>query len=431
MGSRDSPDRSATLPVIVIGAGVVGAACGLNLRRKGFDTMIVDEGAPGHGCSFGNAGAISPGSVVPIALPGMIGQVPRWLLDPMGPLFVRWRYLPRAAPWIARWLAASSMKQVERSSDALEPLIGNAFDEYRRLLGPSRFGALLKRQGQLYVWETRKPSRSERVGHALRARHGIDFQWLAPEEIRQLEPALAPIFARGLFLPDNGQTLQPISLVEEIIAQFEAEGGTLHRSRVTDVSPHDEGSATVHLSDGREIKARGVVVAAGAWSGEFAARLGFRIPLETERGYHVVLPQSQHLARRPIMHADRSFIASPMTDGLRIAGTVEIAGVAAAPDYRRAQVLLHHAKRMFPDATDGGESMWMGCRPSLPDSIPVIGRCPTASSVVFAFGHGHLGMTGAPMTGRVVAELIAGEATAIPLSPYSPQRFGREKMRLH
>ncbi|WP_366658210.1 FAD-dependent oxidoreductase [Fodinicurvata sp. EGI_FJ10296] len=422
-GFSSAPEASPLRQIVIIGAGAVGAATALNLRRKGFETTIVDSQPPGHGCSFGNAGAISPGSVAPIALPGMFQQVPKWLIDPLGPLFVRWRYLPQAAPWLMRWVAASRMAAVDRASDGLRPLVGTAFNEYEMLLGASAFQTLFRRQGQLYVWESDTPSKSETVGHQLRARHGIECHWLRPEEIRQYEPGLAPIFARGLFLPNNGHTIQPLSLVETMIEQYLAEGGKVERGHVADIRPHDYGTVTVHLDDGRSIDAARAVLAAGAWSARIAKRLGVRIPLETERGYHVMLPHDAALVRRPIMNADRGFIVSPMSDGMRVAGTVEIAGVDAPPDYRRAQSLLHHARAMFPDLRGDESSVWMGRRPSLPDSIPVIGPCPTAPSVVFAFGHGHLGITGAAMTGRLVSEIINNEPTAIDIAPYRPERF--------
>jgi D-amino-acid dehydrogenase len=409
--------------VVVIGAGAVGTATAVNLVRMGLPVVMVDERGPGEGCSFGNAGALSPGSVAPIALPGMVAKVPQWLNDPLGPLRVRWRYLPRAAPWLARWLLASRPAQVDRSAAALGPLIGPVFDEYRRLLGDNVYGALIRREGQLYVWESTAPSRSEAVAHALRERHGVDVTWLTPGELQEMEPALAPIFARGLFLPGNGQTVQPQALVAALADAAMGDGATLLRARVVDLLPREGGGAAVRLEDGRQLDARAVVLAAGAWSNRLAARLGVRIPLETERGYHAMLPEGEGLVRRPVMHGDRSFIASPMTGGLRVAGTVEIAGLDAPADEARAKALAVQARRMFPGLGESEASLWMGCRPSIPDSLPVIGRCPGAPGVVLAFGHGHLGMTGAPMTGRLVAELLTGRPTAIDLTPYRPDRF--------
>lgn len=425
METEQGAELNTTQPrkIIIIGAGAVGAAAALNLRRKGFETAIIDPDPPGHGCSFGNAGAISPGSVVPIALPGMITQTPRWLMDPLGPLFVRWRYTLKAAPWLMRWLLASRMTQVSRSAEGLKPLIGPTFSEYERLVGSTAFHSLFRQQGQLYVWESEDPSRSELVGHELRDKHGIEFHWLQREEISQYEPALAPIFARGMFLPNNGQTVQPLKLVETIIDQFRAEGGAVEQGRVVGIHPHDDGTVSITLDDGRCVEATRVVIAAGARSSDLAKALGVNIPLETERGYHVMLPNDASLIRRPVVHADRAFIVSPMTDGLRVAGTVEIAGVDAPPDYGRATSLLHHAKSMFPELRGDQSSDWMGLRPSIPDSVPVMGRCPTARSVILAFGHGHLGITGAAMTGRLVAEIANDEEPSIDIAPYRPDRF--------
>jgi glycine/D-amino acid oxidase-like deaminating enzyme len=407
----------------VIGAGAVGTACALQLARRGYAVRLIDWRKPGEGCSYGNAGAISGQSVVPIALPGMLRQVPGWLLDPQGPLHVRWRYLPRALPWLARWIAASRMAVVQRSALALKALLRDAPAHYAELLGPGPFGRFVRQQGQLLVWESASPSRSERVGHFLRERHGVEMQWLTGGEVNELEPELAPIFARGLLLKRHGHMTDPNGVVRAMAQQLLATGGTFDQARVVEIEPGEAWATTLRLDDGRSLKADNLVITAGAWSHRLARFLGVSVPLETERGYHVQLDGVTGLCSRPIMHADRSFIASPMQSGMRVAGTVEIAGVDAPPCYERADVLAAQARRMFPSLQESKVERWMGCRPSLPDSVPIIDRCPNHPSIFFAFGHGHLGMTGAPMTGKLIAQLVDGEPPSIDLAPYRATRF--------
>jgi len=420
---RKQRDDAARHSVLVVGAGVIGTACALQLSRKGFAVNLIDLQGPGEGCSSGNAGSISSQSVVPIALPGMLAQLPTWLLDPEGPLHVRWGYLPKALPWLLRWIASSRVTVVRASAMALKALLDGALDRYVELLGAESFSRYLRSRGQLLVWESPAPSRSEKFGHALRERLGVEMQWLSPDEIFDLEPGLAPIFARGLLLSRHGHLVDPRGMIRHMAAQLCAEGGRIGKGRVVTIRPLEQGRVEVALEDGRAVTADRVVVAAGAWSHRLADQLGVSVPLETERGYHVHLPGIADICSRPIMHADRAFIATQMQDGFRVAGTVEIAGVDAAPRYDRAHVLLRQAQRMFPQIGEVEARMWMGCRPSLPDSIPVIDRCPTAPSVFFAFGHGHLGMTGAPMTARLIAEMVAEETPAIDVTPYRITRF--------
>lgn len=413
---------SRPLSVTVIGAGVIGTACALQLARAGVSVRLVDPDAPGSGCSSGNAGSISEDAVVPMALPGMAAKIPGWLADPEGPLHVRWHHLPRALPWLCRWLLASRAKTVESSADALQALLSGAVDGYASLLGKERFLELVRRRGQLIVWESAEPSRSEVAGHALREQRGVAMRWLSPGEIGELEPHLQPIFRRGLLLENHGQLLDPHRAVTVMAEELRARGGMIDRGRVTTIAPLDDG-AVVTFEDGSSQRSDRVIVAAGAWSAALARQVGVRVPLETERGYHAMIRGAADLCARPVMHGDRSFFASPMHEGLRIAGTVEIAGLYADPDYRRALVLLLQAQRMFRREGLRADSYWMGRRPSLPDSLPVIGPAPQTSSVVFAFGHGHLGMTGAPATARIVCDLVLGRRASVDLKPFRADRF--------
>lgn len=414
---------SSSGSVVVVGAGVIGTACALQLARAGANTTLIDWQDPGSGASSGNAGSLSAQSIVPIALPGMLRQVPKWLIDPAGPLHVRWRYLPKAAPWLWKWVQASRMTTVHRSSAALRTLLDTAVEDFEDLLGPEDSARLIQRRGQLLVWRTARPDRPETVGHQLREMHGVDMEWLTPSKIAELEPALAPVFSRGLLLKRHGHLVDPLDTVQTLARHFHTAGGSFIKGRVSEIDIDADRSVALRLEGGQTIHADRLVIAAGAWSARLTAKMGLRIPLETERGYHASIPGVSGFCTRPIMDVNNSTIVTPMLSGLRIAGTVEIAGVDAPPDYRRAKALLTHYRSMFSNPPEGEPSYWMGCRPSLPDSIPVIDRLNELPNVILAFGHGHLGMTGAPATARIVRDLALDRPINMDISAFRATRF--------
>ena len=406
---------------VVIGAGIVGMMAALTLQRAGRSVMVVDQGPPGEGCSYGNAGAISPDMCVPMALPGMLRRVPRWLLDPLGPLVVRWSYLPRALPWLIRWVRAGDLDRVRSASAALRALHGPSFDRYRTTLG-NRAGGLIEMTGQIYVWETGRPGPTEALARELREAHGIETRALTAAEIHTMDPNLAAGFAHGLFFPENGHTVNPLRLVQTLVDLFIEAGGQVVRRRVTGFEQGPEGVRRIRLEDG-DLEAGLVVVAAGIASRTLAAQLGDRVPLEAERGYHVMLPAPGIRPAIKISNREQMFGLTPMEHGVRIAGTVEIAGVDAPMDERRPRAMLAHAKRMYPGLNDEGATFWMGCRPSTPDSLPVIDRASRARNVIYAFGHGHTGLTGAPLTADLVQALAMDRPPAISPEPYRLARF--------
>ena len=408
--------------ITVIGAGIIGMTAAVVLQRDGHKVTVIDAQEPGQGCSFGHAGAISPGSCVPMAMPGMLSKVPGWLLDPLSPLAVRWRYFPKALPWLLRWAGAGRLDRVRAYSASLRALNVSCMDGYRRLLGNAGFDDLFRVKGQLYIWEDATPDATDDLAQALREQHGVRTEALDAEGILRMVPCLAPIHRRGLYLPDHGHTINPLRVVETLAALFAADGGSIRRAQVTGFDVGPDGPRAVRTEDG-EFEPGLVVVTAGAWSHRLAEQLGSRVPLEAERGYHVMLPAPGVQPGMQIMNRSHMMGVTPMENGLRIAGTVEIAGVDAAPDYRRAEALLGHARRMFQGLDDGGAEFWMGCRPSFPDSLPVIDRSPHFPSVCYAFGHSHFGLSGAPMTATLLADLIAGRPSAIDRKAYAVDRF--------
>ena len=412
--------------IIVIGAGVVGLSTALYLRRSGRDVVVIDPLPPPGGASFGNAGMISADTSVPIALPGMLRKVPSWLADPLGPLAVRPSYFPKALPWLMKWIAAGRMSRVLEISDAMRALHKEAFLCWKEMLGPENFADLVRPLGQVHVWEADAESDSAALERRLRERQGIPSQVLGADDLRQMFPGLSPAVRRGVLVPGNGYTVNPQRIVQTLHRLLLEAGGRVVPESVYKILPRDGGGYDVMTNVGFH-RARQIVVAAGAYSARLLAPLGIRVPLETERGYHVMLPTPNVALTTTISNKTRSFGVTPMEHGLRVAGTVEIAGLDAAPDERRAEALLANIRTMFPAVNTEGHRFWMGFRPSTPDSLPILGPVESRPGLFLAFGHGHFGMTGGPPSARLISQLINGQATGIDAAAYAPQRFTRRQ----
>lgn len=408
--------------VTVVGAGIVGMCAASYLQRAGMRVRVVDRGAPGQGTSFGNAGGLSSGGFIPLAYPGIAKQVPKWLLDPEGPLVVRPSYLPRAAPWLLQFLRASSPAQYERSAAALRALTMPMFDNLMPLAEAAGADHLIRRVGQLHLYSTDAAFAGDARAREIRVRGGVKLEILGADEIRQMEPDLAPVFRHAVYFPEHGHCANPLGLTEALAAEFRRNGGEIVEARVDRVEMGPDGARAIETSIGRLPVGR-LVIAAGAWSKQLARDVGHRVPLESQRGYHAMMAAPNKGPRRNVGWTERKFIATPMEHGIRFAGTVELAGLDADPDYRRADILLEQGRKMFPGLAGGEVTRWMGHRPCLPDSVPVIGPSPNARNVTFAFGHGHIGLITSATTGRLVAELVAGRPPSIDPTPYRVDRF--------
>jgi D-amino-acid dehydrogenase len=414
---------STTAPdAIVIGAGVVGLSTALNLRRGGLKVAVIDPLGPAGGTSFGNAGLISADTAVPIALPGMLGKVPGWLSDPLGPLVVRPAYFPKALPWLLRWIDAGKKHNVMAISDAMRALHRDTFDHWQDLLGARVFGEMIRRVGQVQVWDGDAETPGARIEREVRERHGIRADVLGADELRQMYPGIARDVTRGLLVPGNGYTVNPARLVHTLGDLFREAGGEIIDEQVLKIIPRDGGYMLLTNVSNRT--AAKVVVAGGAWSGGLLAPLGIKLPLETERGYHAMLPDHNLRLPIPISYKSRGFGITPMEHGLRVAGTVEIGGLQAPPNEQRARILIEHARRLFPDLKHGEPRFWMGHRPSTPDSLPILGETKGRPGLFLAFGHGHFGMTGGPPSAHIVSSLVLGRQSRIAPEPFSPARFG-------
>ncbi len=415
---QDRPAR-----VVVVGAGIVGMCCAVQLRRRGFAVTVVERKGPGEETSFGNAGGIAVSECVPLSSPGTMLKAPGWLLDPLGPLAVRWAYVPRLVPWLWRFWRAGRQDRVEAHAAALAALHEPTYDDYEPMLREAGIFDLLHRNGHLHLYESERSFAADAGAWRLRRENGVRFERVGPERIRELEPGLAPIFPVAVHTPGWGHVADPHRVVTSFADLLRRLGGEIRLAEAVGFEAGEAGIRRVGLAEGEALDCDHVVIAAGAWSHRLSHQLGDNVPLESERGYHTTLPDPRVGLNNMISSGDFKFVITPMAMGLRIGGTVEFGGLDAPPDYRRARKLVGIARRYLPGLNDAGGSEWMGHRPSLPDSLPVIGPSPRHRNVHYAFGHGHLGLTQAATTGRIVAQLIAGENPGLDVTPYRVDRF--------
>jgi len=409
--------------VVVIGAGIVGVCTAWHLSRRGADVLLIDRDEPGLGCSCGNAGAVSFGSVAPLAMPGVMRDALRMLLDPAAPLRIPLHYLPEAAPWLWRFVRAARLDHVQRIAGTLSTLLAHSMEKHVELLREIGAPELIRRSGQLYLYPDDKWLAKDNMSWALRRDHGLRVERLGRADIVALEPEVGPDYGIGLFTPDQGMSINPYRQVTVIAADFARHGGRIVRDRVVAIEVAADRVRAVR-SETATYPADHVVVCAGAWSTELLAALGYAIPLESQRGYHVTIASPGIDVTRTVVAADRKVFLTPMEGGLRVAGTVEFGGLDQAPTRKRAEYLVRDLARVFPRANIPSDwTYWMGHRPCLPDSLPVMG--PSRHRGLWLnFGHGHLGLTMSATSGDILARAICGEPSNIDLAPLSFARFG-------
>ena len=411
--------------VLVIGAGIVGLAIALRLQREGRQVTVIDRTGVAAEASRGNAGALAFTDIMPLASPGILRQAPRWLLDPLGPLSLAPAYLPRIAPWLFHFWRASFPARVKASTAAQAALMDLSMVETEAMLAAAGASDMLRSDGVLHLYESEAELAASQPGWQARAEHGIAFTHLhGTSAIAELQPGLSSTLVAATFLPAWKTVTDPLLLTLAIARRFAELGGRLRRGEALALEPSADG-VVVPIAGAQRMTAQQVVVAAGAWSHRLARTLGERIPLETERGYNTTLPPSAFDLKRQLTFGGHGFVVTPLSCGVRVGGAVELAGLDAPPNYERSEVLLAKAKRFMPGLATTGGTRWMGFRPSLPDSLPAIGAAARDARVTYAFGHGHLGLTQAAATARLVADMVLARPSALDLSPFRPQRFTR------
>lgn len=410
--------------VSIIGAGIVGMCTAVALQQRGISVRVIDEREPGTGTSFGNAGLVSIDSCIPIAMPGMLRNVPKWLSDPQGPLSVLPAYLPTAAPWLIRWIRSGvGVRRVSAISHALRQLHQGALEKYRGLLGEDSFAQIIRATGQLHVWERTEKNHVELLADRLRLENGVVVDEIKGDAIFDLVPGLSRSVQRAQLYQNNGYVASPYLLVQRLLSRFIDNGGEFLRQRVNGLSKDANGGYRL-ITSCSDLHVKQLIICSGAWTGRLLKGLHLSVPLETERGYHVGFDSDALDLPLPVMHKDGGFGVTPMVDGIRAAGFVEIAGLDAAPNMAREAVLINHVKRLFPALdTSRKKNFWLGFRPSMPDSLPVLGQLDTLPGLYFGFGHGHTGITGAPTSAEILANLVTGTPNTIDINPYRITRF--------
>jgi D-amino-acid dehydrogenase len=428
MASHPDPPAAGAADVVVIGAGLVGLCAALHLQRSGRRVTLVERGPLAGGASGHNAGIFSLGNCVPTATPDVVRGIPHMLMDPLSPLAIRWSYLPRLAPWLVRFVLASRRARVESASIALAALLDKAVEAYAPLLPAADARVVLRPGGHLIAFRSDSSFARARFGLDLRTRRGVDLALLDSSGIGALDPQLAGRFQRAIHILGAPWVADPRAFTAQLADRFLADGGRLHHAEARDFTVANGTVRAVQTSTG-PLPAGAVVVAAGAWSRRLTRRLGVDVPLDTERGYGVDLPDPGLTLRVPVISADFHFALTPAGQGLRLAGTDELAGLSAAPNYSRADRLVEAARVIFPELRTDGATRWMSFRPSLPDALPVIGPVPRYANAYLAFGHGHVGLTLAGITGSVIRELMDGEEPGVDIEPFRPSRFALRRSR--
>jgi len=416
--------------VIVVGAGIVGLSVAYQAVKTGANVVIVDREPAGDKASFGNAGGIAVTEVIPASVPGVWKKVPLWMVDPLGPLALRIVHLPVLVPWLWHFARAGTGSEVRRISKALADINSRVYDDLIPLFNDVGLAGDLLRQGSLTVYESENGLRNDKHDWDAKRALGVDVEELTAAQIREMEPALSPIVKNGVFTPQWSHVKDPKKVVDVLRDWVVANGAEIVRGQVDRVAPTSDGAKIV-LNGGREIVARKVVIAAGAWSGRIAKQLGDRVIIESERGYNTTIASPGVVLEREVIFADRKFVATPLSVGLRIGGAAEFGGLEAAPNYARSKALVKLAKHYFPGLKEEGGVEWSGHRPTTPDSLPVIGRSGPSANIIYAFGHGHLGLTQGPTTGKIVGDLLLGRKPPIDLAPFSIARFSHKKGSLN
>lgn len=411
----------AETKVVVIGAGIVGAASAIWLRRAGLDVTLIDKGQPGMGTSYGNGCILASCSVVPVTSPGLIAKGPKYLLDPNFPLFLRWGYLPKLVPWLVKYLSHANEKDTRRISQGLSTIIGDSLEQHQALTAGTDAAKWVQSSDYSFVYKDRAAFDADSFAWGLRREAGFVPQIVEGAAVQELEPILSPDMSLLAVMSNHGFILNPASYVQDLVKQLEQMGGTFLRAEVKDFDLSGGKISAVDTDQGR-IHCDRAVLSAGIWSKPLMQKLGLNVPMEAERGYHIVYKEPSQKPNNPMMLAAGKFVTTAMDQGLRCAGVVEFGGLSEEISRAPLKLLRKKVRQYFPDLEAQSEEEWLGFRPAPTDSLPLIGQVGS-SGVYAAFGHHHVGLTGGPKTGRLVANLIAGTPPNTDMSQFEPNRF--------
>lgn len=408
--------------VVIVGAGIVGLASAYKLVEAGRSVLLIDRKGMAEETSRGNAGAFAFSDIMPLATKDVLRKLPRWLSDPLGPFTVRPEYLAQIMPWMLRFWRAGWPDRVAAGIKAQGALMRLARTEMDALVASAGLGGLVHSDGVLEFYESEGELRAAQGEIDAKAREGIEVRVVRGAEMAELQPGIDGRFVAATFIPKWQTVSDPYDFALAVGKAATDRGATFRKGEVRALRPLGDG-VVVEFADGTMLTARKVVVASGAWSKTLTTPLGDLIPLDTERGYNTTLPPGAFDLRRQLVFPGHGFVVTPLSTGVRIGGAVELGGLSLPPNFRRSEAMLKKAAKFMPGLRTEGGTQWMGFRPSLPDSLPAIGRSRPSPHILYAFGHGHLGLTQSAATGKLIAELVTGAAPSLDLSPFSPQRF--------
>lgn len=410
------------MTTVVIGAGIIGTAIAHDLQRRGQQVVLLDRDAPGRGASFGNMASIAVTEFMPASRPSVWKQIPGWMLDPEGPVRIRLGYMPRLLPWFLRFIAAARPAKLRALEAQGAALCARALDDTLALLRETGLENQISDEGCLSLYTDEAEFNADRDHIEILERFGFPHEIIGRQALRALEPELSDKIGMAVRFPQNRSMRDPYQLVVKLAERFTALGGRIDTGEVTGFTRADSIREVV-LQDGRRIAADTVVICAGAFSARLSAMLGEPIPLETERGYHTQIMAPGISMKHSIIWPARAFMVTPTAGGIRVGGTVEMAGLDAAPDYRRAKITVRRAREALPNLRCEDFTEWMGHRPALPDTVPILSASAKTKGVFYATGHGHLGLTYAATTARLMGDLISGAKPQLDLHPYRVNRF--------
>lgn len=410
------------MTTVVIGAGIIGTAIAHDLQKRGRQVVLVDRDAPGRGASFGNMASIAVTEFMPASRPSVWRQIPGWMLAPEGPVRVRPSYMPRLVPWFLRFIAASRPSKLRELESQGAALCARSLGDTLDLLRQTGLDNQISDEGCLSLYTDEAEFKADREHIEILERFGFAHEVIGRQAIKALEPELSDKIGMAVLFPQNRSMKDPYKLVLALAERFTALGGRIETGDVVGFTRADRIREVV-LKDGRRLAADEVMICAGAFSAKLAKMLDEPIPLETERGYHTQIMAPGISMKHSIIWPAKAFMVTPTAGGIRVGGTVEMAGLDAAPDYRRAKVTVKRAKEALPNLTCEDFTEWMGHRPALPDTVPILSASAKTKGVFYATGHGHLGLTYAATTARLMGQLISGDKPDVDLHPYRINRF--------
>ena len=413
-----------TRTVAIIGAGIVGVSTALWLQRDGHKVILIDRAGPGEGTSYGNGGVLAACSFIPVTGPGLIRKAPKMALSRNQPLFLKWRYLPRLLPWLAKYLSYANAADTRRIAAAVKEIVGDSLADHQALAAGTRAAKWIVPSDYLFVYNDRAHFKTDAFGWGIRRDLGVTWEELEGMAFKQYDPVFARHLGFATKLGNHGRISDPGQYVRDLAAEVEALGGRFIKADVQDIL-RENGKVVGLRAGGETIACDAAVLATGVWSGPLCKKLGLSVPLESERGYHLEFWNPSAMPKSPVMIASGKFVVTPMQGRLRAAGVVEFGGLKAPASRAPFELLERNVRAAFPGLTWKEKTEWMGHRPAPADSIPVIGEIPAARGVFTGFGHHHIGLTGGPKTGRLLAQVISGRQPNIDLTPYSPARFAR------